>query len=65
MNYLKSLFTLRVLIGLIAGAAIGYAYGYYVGCNGGTCPLTSNPMNTAAYFALLGGVLLYKPEHKK
>ncbi len=37
-----------------AGAAAGYAH--FVGCNTGTCPLTSNVWTASVYGAVVGGI---------
>ncbi|MEO8167261.1 MAG: DUF6132 family protein [bacterium] len=37
-----------------AGAAVGFAYYYYIGCASGSCPITSNPYISTAYGALVG-----------
>lgn len=47
-----------MLIGLVAGAAAGYAYYYFVGCANGTCSITSQPLNSTGYGALMGALLL-------
>ncbi len=54
------------LAGILSGAAGGYAYYYYVGCASGTCAITSNPLNSTLYGALLGGLLLniFQKENK-
>ncbi len=41
---------------ILAGAAGGYAYYYFIGCVSGTCPITSNPYISTAYGALIGGL---------
>ena len=46
------------LTGVLIGAMVGYAYYHYIGCASGTCPITSKPLNSALYGALLGGLLL-------
>jgi phage shock protein E len=53
-----------VFIGLLAGAAGGYLYYYYVGCASGTCPITSRPLNSTLYGAVMGGLLfsMFKKE---
>ena len=48
--------TMGILIGLVAGAALGYGYYRLVGCTTGTCPITSNPWVASIYGALLGAV---------
>lgn len=46
------------LAGLLAGAAAGYLYYYFIGCNSGTCPITSNPLYSTLYGTIMGGLLL-------
>lgn len=45
------------IIGVIVGAVTGYAYYYYLGCASGTCSITSKPLNSSLYGAVLGGLL--------
>lgn len=56
MNYLKS-YKLTI-IGFLLGAIGGYAYYYFVGCTTGICAITSKPLNSTLYGALVGGLLL-------
>lgn len=44
-------------IGLLIGAIGGYLYYYYVGCASGTCMITSKPINSTLYGAIMGGLL--------
>ena len=55
------------LIGIMVGAIGGYLYYYFVGCTSGTCVITSKPVNSTLYGALMGGLLLniFKKENKK
>jgi len=46
------------IIGVTAGAVAGYLWYYYVGCASGTCAITSKPLNSTLYGALMGGLLL-------
>ena len=46
-------------IGAVIGAIAGYLYYKYVGCASGTCKITSKPLNSTLYFALIGGLLFY------
>ncbi|MEO6135178.1 MAG: DUF6132 family protein [Ginsengibacter sp.] len=45
------------IVGIVIGAAAGYLYFYFVGCNSGTCAITSKPVNSTLYGALMGGLL--------
>lgn len=42
------------IIGTIVGAALGYGYYYFIGCASGTCAITSKPLNSTLYGALMG-----------
>lgn len=44
-------------IGLVVGAIAGYLYYFYVGCASGTCAITSKPLNSCLYGALMGGLV--------
>ena len=41
-------------IGAAVGAVGGYLYWRYVGCSSGTCMISSKPLNSTLYFAVLG-----------
>jgi hypothetical protein len=45
------------LVGVFIGLIGGYLYYHFVGCASGTCPITSKPLNSTLYGALLGGLL--------
>jgi hypothetical protein len=55
------------IIGVILGAIGGYIYYHFIGCNSGTCAITSRPLNSTLYGALMGGLFLniFKKENKK
>lgn len=44
--------------GLAIGAVAGYLYWMYIGCETGSCPITSSPIASAAYGSLIGGIIL-------
>jgi phage shock protein E len=46
------------IIGIVAGAIGGYLYYHYVGCASGTCAITSKPINSTLYGAMMGGLFL-------
>jgi hypothetical protein len=54
-------------IGAVAGAIAGFLYWKYVGCLTGTCAITSNPVRSTIYFAILGALLfsLFKKDQKQ
>lgn len=51
---------IRMGIGVAAGALLGYAYYYFIGCNSGSCSITASPVNSVLYGILIGGVISYK-----
>lgn len=55
------------IIGASIGAVGGFLYYYFVGCQSGTCPITSNPYISIAYGALMGYLIsdLFKKKDKK
>ena len=52
-------------IGAAVGALLGYLYWQQVGCASGSCAITSKPLNSTLYGALLGSLLLSLFEKKK
>ena len=55
------------LIGIAFGTAAGFSYWYFVGCASGTCPITSSPINSSIYGALMGGLFanMFRKENKQ
>ncbi len=45
---------LRTLAFVVGGAVTGFAYYKLVGCRTGACPITSSPVVSTLYGALLG-----------
>lgn len=64
MNIIRN--NLLTIIGVVVGAVAGFLYWYYVGCDSGTCAITSKPLNSTAYGALMGGLTfsMFKKESK-
>lgn len=58
-KYIKS------LSGIGVGALLGFAYYYYIGCASGTCAITSNPVISTAYGAMMGLVFMWPEKEKK
>ena len=48
---------LRPLLFIIGGALAGLIYYLTIGCESGTCPITSNPWITASYTGFIGYLL--------
>lgn len=55
------------IIGAMAGAVAGYLYWNFVGCASGTCAITSKPLNSTIYGAVMGSLLfgMFQPEKGK
>ena len=54
------------IIGASLGAIAGFVYWWQVGCSSGTCAITSKPVNSSVYGAVMGALLLglFKKEDK-
>lgn len=55
------------IVGVVVGAIGGFLYWNFVGCDSGSCAITSKPLNSSAYGALMGGLLFssFQKEEKK
>lgn len=42
------------IAGIITGMTGGYLYYYFIGCQSGSCPITSNPYISILYGGVLG-----------
>lgn len=54
------------LAGAILGTIVGFLYWQQVGCNSGTCAITSDPINSSIYGAVIGGLVagMFNRENK-
>ncbi|MFM8911862.1 MAG: DUF6132 family protein [Flammeovirgaceae bacterium] len=43
-------------LGMAIGGVLGWAYWYWVGCESGACPITSWPLNSSLYGAVMGAL---------
>jgi hypothetical protein len=55
------------LIGVVFGGIFGFVYWKFVGCSNGTCMISSRPLNSTIYFAVMGALVfgIFKKENKK
>lgn len=55
------------LLGAVAGGIAGYIYWHQVGCSSGTCLITSKPVNSTLYGAMMGALVfgMFKKNEKK
>jgi phage shock protein E len=45
------------LLGGLIGAIVGFLYWFIIGCSSGSCAITSKPINSTIYFAVLSGLI--------
>lgn len=55
---------LKKLLPVFIGVSAGYAYWYFIGCNSGSCPITSNWYTSVLYGGVVGATWLL-PTRKK
>lgn len=48
---------LKALLGIAIGGLLGFLYYKIVGCSTGACPITSKPLNSILYGAVMGFLL--------
>jgi len=48
---------LRIFIGAVIGAVLGFGWHKLVGCPTGGCPLTSNPFISSLYCMVVGALI--------
>lgn len=56
-----------VIVMTAVGGLAGYLYYFFIGCLTGSCPITSNPIVSTFYCALIGALIgtLFVPTQKK
>jgi ElaB/YqjD/DUF883 family membrane-anchored ribosome-binding protein len=56
-QWLKNRRFWKIIIFTVVGMILGYLYYFYVGCQSGTCPITSNPYGSVAVGGIMGFLL--------
>jgi len=56
-QWLKNRRFWKIIIFTVVGMFLGYLYYFYVGCQSGTCPITSNPYGSVAVGGIMGFLL--------
>lgn len=51
----------KPVAGIMAGGLAGFLYFYFIGCNSGTCPITSNPYISIVFGAAMGYLITSGP----
>ena len=49
---------IRIILGPVIGAVVGYLYYRFIGCSSGVCPITSNPWASTLYGAIMGFMIV-------
>lgn len=52
------------LAGVLVGGLLGFAYYYFIGCNAGSCAITSKPINSSVYGMVMGYLMFSVFENK-
>lgn len=55
---------IKKLLPVFLGVAAGYAYWYFIGCNSGSCPITSNWYTSVIYGGIVGATWLLPTRRK-
>jgi hypothetical protein len=51
---------LKIILGIVLGGALGFAWHRFVGCRTGACPITANPYISTLYGALMGLLVTWR-----
>lgn len=52
------------LAGVLVGGLLGFAHYYFIGCNTGSCAITSKPINSSVYGMVMGYLMFSVFENK-
>jgi hypothetical protein len=56
---------LKRIAPVLLGAVAGYLYYFYIGCNNGHCPISSNPVISTVYGGVIGLLIAFPTRSKK
>lgn len=64
MEFIKK--NILLISGALIGALAGFLYWNFIGCESGTCAITSNPFNSTIYGFITGGLIfsMFKKDEK-
>jgi hypothetical protein len=60
-EFFTSWYFWKPFIGILIGGLTGFLYFYYIGCNSGTCAITSNPYRSMIFGGILGYLIAGSP----
>lgn len=60
-EFLASWYFWKPFIAILIGGLAGFLYYYFVGCQSGSCAITSNPYKSILFGSLLGFLLVNSP----
>jgi hypothetical protein len=60
-EFFTSWYFWKPFIGILIGGLAGFLYFYFIGCNSGTCAITSNPYRSILFGGILGYLIAGSP----
>jgi hypothetical protein len=60
-EFFKSRAFWRPFLGILIGGLAGFLYFHFIGCNSGTCAITSNPYKSVIAGGLFGFLMVNSP----
>lgn len=60
-EFFKSWYFWKPVLGVLGGGLAGFLYYHFIGCTGGSCPITSNPYATVIFGAVMGYLITSGP----
>jgi hypothetical protein len=60
-EFFTSWYFWKPFIGIVTGGLAGFLYFYFIGCNSGTCAITSNPFRSMLFGGILGYLITGSP----